>query len=118
MSKTFEEKALEIAALMEDSKGQNVTVLDISQLNSWTDFFVIVTVSSGVQSQGMLKAVKDYAKENDLEIHLTHQKTEQGEDWNLIDLGSIVVHLMSEEARNFYELEKLWHAGKVLKGNI
>ena len=68
MSKTFEEKALEIAALMEDSKGQNVTVLDISQLNSWTDFFVIVTVSSGVQSQGMLKAVKDYAKENDLEI--------------------------------------------------
>ena len=40
--KTVKEKALEIAQIMKDLKGENVTVIDISRLNSWTDFFVIV----------------------------------------------------------------------------
>ena len=43
--KTMEEKAIEIAKLMEDGKGNDVTLLDISGLNSWTDYFVIVTVN-------------------------------------------------------------------------
>lgn len=115
MAKSTEEKALEIAQLMEDGKGQKVSVLDVSKLNSWTDYFVIVTITSSAHWQGLYKQVKDYAKENDLEIHQTHNKTVQGNDWNLIDLGSIVVHLMTEDARGFYELEKLWHAGTILK---
>ena len=113
--KTTEEKALEIAKLMDDGKGKDVTVLDISALNSWTDYFIIVTVSSSAHWQGLYKAVKDYVKENDLEIHITNRKLSDGDDWNLIDIGPIVVHLMSQKARDFYELEKLWHAGKRLE---
>ena len=112
--KTMEEKAKEIAKLMEDGKGNNVTLLDISGLNSWTDYFVIVTVTSSAHWQGLYKQIKDYIKDNDLEIHLTNRKSPDGDDWNLIDLGSIVVHLMSETARSFYDLEKLWHAGKTI----
>ena len=112
--KTMEEKAKEIAKLMEDGKGNDVTLLDISGLNSWTDYFVIVTVTSSAHWQGLYKQIKDYIKENDLEIHLTNRKSPDGDDWNLIDLGSIVVHLMSESARTFYDLEKLWHAGKTI----
>lgn len=115
MEKTEKQKALEIAQLMEDGKGQNVKVLDISELNSWTDYFVIVTITSGAHWQGLYKTIKDYVKENDMQIHLTNQKTFQGDDWNLIDIGTVVVHLMSQEARDFYELERLWHAGTVLK---
>ena len=100
---------------MEDGKGTNVTVIDVSELSSWTDYFVIVTVTSNAHWQGLYKQVKEYIKDNELEIHLTHNKTSQGDDWNLIDLGNIVVHLMTEDARNFYELEKLWHEGKVIK---
>lgn len=113
-TKTAEQKALEIARLMEDGKGKNVCVMDISKLNSWTDFFVIVTINSSAHWQGLYKDIKDYIKDNDLEMHLTHRKTPDGDDWNLIDLGPVVVHLMSEDARNFYDLEKLWHAGKIL----
>ena len=112
--KTMEEKAIEIAKLMEDGKGIDVTLLDISGLNSWTDYFVIVTVTSSTHWQGLYKDIKEYIKDNDLEIHLTNRKSPDGDDWNLIDLGSIVVHLMSESARSFYDLEKLWHAGKVI----
>ena len=115
--KTTEEKAREIAKLMEDGKGKDVTLLDISGLNSWTDYFVIVTVNSSAHWQGLYKQVKEYIKENDLEIHLTNKKTPDGDDWNLIDLGAIVIHLMSEQAIQFYDLEKLWHNGKIIDIN-
>ena len=115
MEKTVKEMALEIAKLMEDGKGADVCVIDVSELNSWTDYFVIATVSSGPHWQGRYKEIKDYIKDTDLEIHKIHNKSSQGNDWNLIDLGPIVVHLMSQEARDFYELEKLWHAGKKIK---
>lgn len=113
--KTDKEKALEIAQLMEDGKGKDVVVLDVSQLNSWTDFFVIVTVNSFVYWKGLYKIVKDYVKENDMQIHITNKKTPDGDDWNLIDIGTVVVHLMSEDARNFYDLEKLWFKGEKLR---
>ena len=112
--KTMEEKAREIAKLMEDGKGNDVTLLDISGLNSWTDYFVIVTVTSSAHWQGLYKQIKEYIKDNDLEIHVTNRKSPDGDDWNLIDLGAIVVHLMSESARSCYDLEKLWHAGKTI----
>ena len=112
--KTMEEKAIEIARLMEDGKGNDVTLLDISGLNSWTDYFVIVTVNSSAHWQGLYKQIKEYIKDNDLEIHVTNRKSPDGDDLNLIDLGAIVVHLMSESARTFYDLEKLWHAGKTI----
>lgn len=110
--KTTEEKAIDLAKLMEDGKGKNVVLLDISELNSWTDYFVIVTITSSAHWQGLYRDVKDYAKENDLEMLEKRHKLSDGDDWNLIDMGAIVVHLLSEEARNFYDLEKLWHMGK------
>ena len=100
---------------MEDSKGQDVVVLDVSGLNSWTDYFVIVTITSGAHWQGLYKQVKDYIAENDMQMHVTARKSPQGDDWNLIDLGTVVVHLMSKDARDFYELEKLWHAAKKIR---
>ena len=112
--KTMREKAIEIAKLMEDGKGKDVVLLNISELNSWTDYFVIVTVNSSAHWQGLYKQIKEYIKDNDLEIHVTNRKSPDGDDWNLIDLGAIVVHLMSESARSFYDLEKLWHAGKTI----
>jgi ribosome-associated protein len=112
--KTTEQKAVELSQLMEDGKGKDVILLDVSELNSWTDYFVIATITSSAHSQGLYKQAKDYAKENDLEIHHTNKKISDGDDWNLIDFGPLVIHLMSDKAREFYDLEKLWHAGKII----
>lgn len=112
--KSTEQKAIEIAQLMEDGKGKDISLIDVHELNSWTDYFVIVTINSSTHWQGLYKQIKEYIKENDLEVHVTNKKSPDGDDWNLIDLGAIVVHLMSEQAREFYDLEKLWHAGRVI----
>ena len=61
MMAMWQQMALELAQLMEDGKGQDVCVLDISALNSWTDYFVIVTVTSGAQVLEMLRAEKKIA---------------------------------------------------------
>lgn len=114
VEKTAKEQALEIAQLLKDGKGEAVTVIDVSELNSWTDFFVIATIHSSAHLQGLAKQVKDYVKENKMLLHQTHNKLSDGDNWNLLDIGPVVVHLMSKEARDFYELEKLWHSGKVL----
>lgn len=110
--KTLEQKVVEIGKIVEDGKGKDVVALDIHELNSWTDYFVIATVSSSAHCQGLIKQIKEYIKDNDLEIHATNRKSPDGEDWNLLDIGPVVVHLMSEEARGFYDLEKLWHSGR------
>ena len=113
--KTAQQEALEIAQILEDSKADDVCVIDVSELNSWTDFFVIATIHSSAHTQGLAKQIKDYVKENGMEIHVAHNKAPGGDDWNLIDIGPVVVHLMSEDARNFYELEKLLRGGNKLK---
>ena len=115
--KTLEDKAVEIARLLEDGKGKDVTVINVSELNSWTDYFVIATVTSSAHWQGLYRQVRDYVKSNDLEIHVTRKKSPDGDDWNLIDIGPIVVQLMSDVARQFYDLEKLWHSGSVVEFN-
>lgn len=114
-AKSSAQKALDLAQIMEDGKGADVTVIDVSELNSWTDYFVIVTVSSSAHWQGLYKQALEYAKANDMQQHRTNRHIPDGDEWNLIDFGTVVIHLMSKEAREFYELEKLWHAGKVLR---
>ena len=61
-----EKTVKEIAAFIEEHNGQDTVVLNISELNSWTDYFVIVTVTSSAHWQGLYKQIKEYIKENDL----------------------------------------------------
>jgi ribosome-associated protein len=102
------ETAGALGELLGDHNGGNVAVMDLRELNSWTDFFVIATVTSNAHVQGLLKHIKDFALDNDIEILHRRRKTLPEDEWNLVDLGTVVIHLMSEKARSFYELERLW----------
>jgi ribosome-associated protein len=106
--------ALELAALIKDHRGEAVVVLDLRDINYWTDFFVIATVSSATHLQGLQRHIKDYAKEKGMELLRRHRKISPDDEWNLTDLGNIVIHLMSERARSFYELERLWSAAAII----
>ncbi len=108
------ENAVAIGKLLADHKGIDVVVMDLTGLNAWTDYFVIATVTSSTHLKGLQKHVKDYASEAGVDILRRQRKVAADDEWNLIDMGSIVVHLMTARSRSFYELERLWSPAAVL----
>ena len=106
-------KMVELAELLKLHNGQKLQVLDLSAMGFWTDFFVIVTATSSTHARGLIKHVKDFLKERNVE---TLRKIAGGDDddWNLVDCGDFVVHIMSERARDFYELERLWFQAETI----
>lgn len=112
----LEEKAIHIAKTLEDYKADHVIVLDLTEKNVFTDYFVIATSSSAVHASGLEKHVLDEAEELGLEEIKKTKKMDDGDEWKLIDLGNIVVHIMTPLARKFYELEKLWYDAKYIVG--
>ena len=110
---------LELARLLDDHHGIKVVVMDMRPLNFWTDFFIIATVTSNTHLMGLERHIKDFVRENGLEILRSSRKPEktagqQSEEWRLLDLGGIIIHLMSERVRDFFELERLWGAAPVI----
>lgn len=100
--------AIALGKLLSEHKGVNVMVLDVTGKNSWADYFVIATVTSSAHSRGLQKHAMESLEELGLAVRPTRRKMPDGDEWTLIDLGDVVVHLMTETARSFYELEKLW----------
>lgn len=87
-------------------KGENVTVIDVKNRTSVTDFMVIATASSARHARSLCGYISEKTKE--LGERPLGQEGDQGSDWVLLDLGDIIVHLMTVQARDLYQLEKLW----------
>jgi ribosome-associated protein len=100
-------QAAALGELLQEHNGQDISVLDLRGINNWTDFFIIATVTSKTHMDGMERHIKDFCHDKKIEIIGSSHKTKDDE-WRLIDLGSIIIHLMNKNAREFYELERLW----------
>ena len=106
------EIARSIIDVLEDKKGEDILLLDIHEVAVIADYFVICSGTS----DRMLKALADAVVEK---VHKEYQLRVRIEGtardgWQLVDLGDIVVHLMSPDRRNYYRLEELWSNGKTL----
>ena len=91
---------------LEDSKAQEVTVLNVSHLTSITDNMVICNGTSVRHMHTIAKKVIDAVRN-----HGFHIMTTEGfgsTDWLIVDCGDAVLHIMSKESRGFYHLEGLW----------
>ncbi len=111
MTNTTLTQTANIAKKLTELKGEHVVALDISELNSWTDSFIIATVSSLGHLRGVVRELRSFLQEIDVPMYQKHKQI--GEDgWELVDCGNIIIHLMAREIREFYDLEKLWHQGK------
>jgi ribosome-associated protein len=97
---------------LEDKKGEDILLLDIKGIASFTDFFIICTASSS----RMLNALADGVIEKTRQEHKRRGNLEGKPDngWLVVDYGDIVVHLFDQELRRYYKLEELWKDGKVL----
>ncbi|MCX7025651.1 MAG: ribosome silencing factor [Spirochaetes bacterium] len=99
--------AASVARILATHNGQETVLLDLSGMTSWTDFFVVTTATSSTHLRGLLRNVLDETKPLGLDPFRKPQLSDDDE-WCLVDFGWIVVHIMSEGARAFYELERLW----------
>lgn len=91
---------------LEDLKGVNIVVLDVSQKTDVTDRMIIATGTSSRHVRALAENVIADAKKAGSPAR--GSEGEPNADWVLVDLGDIVVHVMMAETRELYDLEKLW----------
>jgi ribosome-associated protein len=89
-----------------DKKASDVTLMEIGQVTTLADFFVIATGNSDRQIGAIASGIRDQMKEQGLT--LLQQEGESSEGWVLLDYGQIVVHVFAAEQREYYDLERRW----------
>lgn len=98
----------EIIEGIKDNKGEDITILDLSELeNSVCDYFVITSGNSSTQVKSISEAVEKRVRE-ELGDKPWHIEGVDGSEWILMDYVNAVVHVFKGEAREFYDLESLW----------
>jgi len=107
MNTELKSKVDEITKYLDDQKCRDINVIDVETRCSWADVFVIATVNSVGHLRGVSHNLWSVLIDLGLDVNNRH-KTPAGDGWELIDCNSVVIHLMSEELREFYSLEKLW----------
>ena len=110
---TPKELALLAARALSDKKGREIQALEIADLSTIADYFVIATGGSNTQINALVDNVEKVLVEEAGEEPL-HREGYRGGTWVLLDYGCIVVHVFNTEAREFYGLERLWRDGKPL----
>ena len=91
---------------LEDIKGFDIIDLDVRKLTSITDYMIIVSASSTRQTRALANNVQDKMKE--LNVEIVGIEGEGEGDWVLVDIGDIIVHIMTPTTRAYFNLEELW----------
>lgn len=97
---------IKAVSVLDSKKARNIKVLNISPLTTIADYFVVCSGGSTTQ----IKALSD-ALDEELEkigVHFIGKEGFNAANWILMDYGSVVVHIFSEETRDFYSIEHLW----------
>ena len=87
-------------------KGEDIIVLFLSEISSFTDFFIIMHGNSSRQNFAIYENIAmELKKKNVMPLSIEGKKNAE---WILMDYGSFIIHIFSEKAREYYSLEKLW----------
>ena len=103
---TSKQRAKLLARALEEKKGLDIRVLDLTEERSFTDFFVIATATSDRHAKALCDAVLEACDSiGDKPFGVEGEQTAR---WILVDLSDLVVHVFQQESRDFYNLERLW----------
>ena len=98
--------AITAARAMDMRRGSKITILELEDLSSLTDFFVVGTGASRIQTQSMADSIEDELKKSGIRPNRI-EGLQEGR-WVLMDYGVVIIHIFQEDERNFYNLERLW----------
>ena len=103
---TPKEIAYAVTKALDEKKGMNIKLLKIDKVSSLADYFLICTGTSNTH----VRTLCDFAEYTleELGEPMLGREGHRGNSWELLDYGTIVVHVFTEEAREFYSLERIW----------
>ncbi len=93
-----------------NKQGADVTLLDLAALGAFTDAFLLCTGFSARQVQAISDAIEEQLAGRG--VRLAHREGYDSAEWVLLDYGGFIVHIFSERARGFYDLERLWRSAR------
>jgi ribosome-associated protein len=97
-------------AAAQEKQAADVVLLDLEGLGAFTDYFVVCTGFSARQVEAICDEIERRLEPDG--ARLLHREGKAGSDWMLLDFGSLIVHVFTERARQFYDLERLWRAAR------
>ena len=100
------EMAVAAVKALDSKKGKDIKVLYTAEQTTLADYFVICTGTSSTQVKALADVVEDALSKQGEEPH--HIEGHRGGEWTLLDYSCVVVHVFTDEARQFYSLERLW----------
>lgn len=102
------ELAIEICHILDNKKATGIEMLDVANLSSLADFFVLATAGNTTH----VKALCDEVDTKLSKKGVRPMRRDGVSDWIVLDYNAVIVHVMTEDIRNCYHLEKLWNDGK------
>ena len=97
---------------LDEKKAEDIKVIDIKEVSTIADYFVIANGSNSNQLMAMQDAVDEVMYKNG--VHSKQIEGNNNSTWILMDYQDIIVHLFSKEDRLFYDLERIWGDGKII----
>lgn len=100
------EMANKAVELLKSKKAKDIRLLDIHEISTLSDYFIITTGTSTTQVQAMADELEDKMEKDGFKLY--HKEGFRGGRWILMDFSNVVIHLFHSEERDFYNLERIW----------
>jgi len=98
---------------MNENKASDIQIFDFRSISFFVDYYIVGTISSDAQGSLIIKKISDFSKKHKIKIFASNLEKETG--WLILDFGDFMVHLFTEEMRNYYDFAHLWNEAKIEK---
>lgn len=97
---------------LDEKKGEDIKIIDISEISVMADYFVIANGNNISQVQALVDNVEE--KMHEAGFTIKRREGNKSSTWVLLDFGDVIVHVFDTEDRLFYDLERIWSDGKII----
>lgn len=108
------ELANRITEIIVDKQGEDILILDLQDVTTIADYFIICSGASQRQISAIDSAIREAMKQADEHLMARNIADQSDSGWILIDFNSVIIHLFNHEMREYYQLEELWKNARVV----